>query len=104
MFFSSETENGEDEVVGLASLPKNGGAMSPRSKLRGWLEGIRGKPFAEGEQVDIDQLRGAECRLLLSTEEKAKKDGTKGMFNTIVKVMPPRSKRATKPAATEDLI
>lgn len=100
MFFEIETdqtESGEEEISGIASLPK--GAMGPRSKLRQWLEGLRGRPFAEGEEVDLDTLIDAKCRLMIGTKDTIKKDGTKGQFNTILKVLPPRGKKAAVKAA-----
>jgi hypothetical protein len=74
-------------VSGMASQK-----LSPKSKLRGWIEGMLGRALAVGENVNIDALIGSKVMLYITTE-----DTDKGMFNRIEKIRVPK-KKAAKPA------
>lgn len=92
------TEGAEkDKIVnGLASIPANG--LTPKSKLRIWIEGMLGRKLAGvTEEIDLDKLIGRPCRLNLSVTEGAKG----GQFNRIESILPPRSTKPVK-ALDED--
>lgn len=93
VFFTiSDGDQAGKIVDGLASLPENG--LSPKSKLRMWLEAIVGKSLA-GYQGDIDlnKMIGKPCRI--NVINVPGKDGT-GEFARIKDVLPLR-KPAPKP-------
>jgi hypothetical protein len=83
-----DEDNRGTEVSGLASK-----AMSPKAKLRGWVEGMLGRALEKGEEIDLESLIGTKVMLYVSVS-----DTDKGMFNRIEKVRLPRRKVAPKPA------
>ncbi len=90
------TEEGAPITIdGIASVPKNG--LTPRCKLRGWLEGMLGRALAgSSEEVDLDNLIGAQCRLTVEQVTKgARDDGTPKIFNNITMILPFR--KSTQP-------
>jgi len=77
------------EVSGLCSIPQNG--LTPKSKLRGWLQGMLGRNLAgSNEEIDLDRLISTGCRLNLDVIEKSRDDGTKAVFNRITGILPYR--------------
>lgn len=80
-------------VSGLASL-----TFSPKSKLRGWVEGLTGRTFEPGDPFDTDELKGLACRITLIEHETP--DGT---FNRIIAVMPPERPRPPRRQAPASL-
>jgi len=70
-FELSDPDNHGTIVSSLASKK-----MSPKSKLRGWIEGMLGRPLEPAEEVDLDSLLGTKVMLYVSTA-----DTETGTFN-----------------------
>jgi hypothetical protein len=83
-----DEENRGVPLSGMASQK-----LTPKAKLRGWIEGMLGRPLETGENVNLDALIGSKVMLYVTTE-----DTDKGMFNRIEKIRKPKSKAAAKPA------
>lgn len=53
-------------VVGMAKLPEK---LTPRTKLRIWIESLLGRELREDETVDLKNLLGTECYITVIVVE-----------------------------------
>ncbi len=84
-----DEENRGTPLTGMASQK-----LTPKAKLRGWIEGMLGRTLEAGENVNLDALIGTKVMLYVTTE-----DTDKGLFNRIEKIrLPKRKSTAPKPA------
>ena len=88
-------EQGEFEgetTSGLANAK-----LTPKSKLKRWLEGLLGRPIEAGEQIKFPDLLKMKCYLILTEEET--KDGYFNRIETILpfKRPPARRRRGAQP-------
>lgn len=83
-----DEENRGTQLSGMASQK-----LTPKAKLRGWIEGMLGRTLEAGEDVNLDALIGTRVMLYVTTE-----DTDKGLFNRIEKIRLPKKKTtASKP-------
>lgn len=89
-----DEENRGVPLSGMASQK-----LTPKAKLRGWIEGMLGRALETGEDVNLDALIGSKVMLYVTTE-----DTDKGLFNRIEKIRRPKGKGkpAPKPAVEEE--
>lgn len=80
----------DEEHRGIALSGMASQKLTPKAKLRGWVEGMIGRALESGENVNLDDLIGSKVMLYIVTEDK-----DKGLFNRIEKIRKPKSK--TKP-------
>lgn len=73
-------------VVGMAKLP---GKLTPRTKLRTWIESLLGRELTEDETVDLKSLVGTECYISLIVI----KDSLGKQHNRISRIRPVRRLR-----------
>ena len=91
-FELQDEENRGVAVSGMASQK-----LTPKAKLRGWVEGMMGRALETNESVDLDDLIGRKVMLYITTQ-----DTDKGMFNRIDKIRVPKRKPApAKPKSVE---
>ena len=91
-FTLRDEEHNGVEIKGLASKK-----LSPKSKLRGWIEGMVGHVLEAGEDVDLDDLVGRKVMLYISVA-----DTDKGMFNRIEKIRIPKRKAKPVPVVEDE--
>lgn len=89
-----DEENRGVPLSGMASQK-----LTPKAKLRGWIEGMLGRALETGENVNLDALIGTKVMLYVTTE-----DTDKGLFNRIEKIRKPKAKGkpAPKPVVEEE--
>lgn len=75
-----------EEVRGLATLPAR---LTPKTKLRTWIQAIIGRELSESESFDLDALIGRTCRV--RTTQKEGRQG--GIFTNVTDVLPARVPR-----------
>lgn len=87
----------EHRGVGLSGMASQ--KLTPKAKLRGWIEGMLGRTLETGEDVNLDALIGTKVMLYVVTQ-----DTEKGLFNRIEKIRVPKKKTkpAPKPVAVEE--
>jgi len=86
----------EHRGIGLSGMASQ--KLTPKAKLRGWIEGMMGRALKAGEDVNLDALIGSKVMLYVITEDK-----DKGMFNRIEKIRKPKkAKPAPKPVIVEE--
>jgi hypothetical protein len=90
-----KTGNYGPYLIWTFQLDKNGTHVSyltsrsflSNSKARKLVEALKGRPMKDGEEVDLDELFGAPCQLLIEIAELD--DG--GTVNRVERVLPPAS-------------
>jgi hypothetical protein len=89
-----DEENRGVPLSGMASQK-----LTPKAKLRGWIEGMLGRALETGENVNLDALIGTKVMLYVTTE-----DTDKGLFNRIEKIRKPKAKGkpAPKPVVEDE--
>jgi hypothetical protein len=92
-----ELADEEHRGIGLSGMASQ--KLTPKAKLRGWIEGMLGRALEPGESVNLDALVGSKVMLYVITEDKEK-----GMFNRIEKIRKPKSKGkpAPKPVVEDE--
>jgi hypothetical protein len=91
-FVLLDEEHSGVEIRGLASKK-----LSPKSKMRGWVEGMIGRVLEPGEEIDLDDMIDRKVMLYLAVE-----DTDKGLFNRIEKIRVPKRKAPAKPVVEEE--
>ena len=91
-FTLRDEEHSGSEIRGLASAK-----LTPKAKMRAWVEGIMGRALENKEEVDLDDLVGRKVMLYLSVA-----DTEKGMFNRNEKIRVPRRKAKRAPVVEEE--
>jgi hypothetical protein len=89
-FMLTDEENNGTEIRGLASKK-----LSPKSKMRGWIEGMLGRALEPREEIDLDDLLDRKVMLYVSVD-----DTERGMWNRIEKIRVP--KRKPRPVVEDD--
>ena len=97
VILSFELMDEEHRGVALSGMASQ--KLTPKAKLRGWIEGMMGRALKAGEDVNLDALIGSKVMLYIITEDK-----DKGMFNRIEKIRRPKSKAkpAPKPVVEDE--
>ena len=92
-------ELADEEHRGISLSGMASQKLTPKAKLRGWIEGMMGRALEAGENVNLDALIGSKVMLYVVTEDK-----DKGMFNRIEKIRKPKpkAKPAPKPVVEEE--
>jgi hypothetical protein len=75
------------EVSGIATLVPR---LTPKSKLRQWIEAMTGQKLTDGESFDLDTLIGKPCRVLTENKEGSKG----GTFSRVKEILPPKGRKA----------
>ncbi len=65
--FEVETDDGAVEIQGLTSTKVSTGRTP--SKAYNWLCAIAGKKFEPDEEIDVDELIGSECVVIVENKE-----------------------------------
>ena len=91
-FALRDEEHNGLEIKGLASAK-----LTPKAKMRAWVEGIMGRALENKEEVDLNDLVDRKVILYLSIA-----DTEKGMFNRIEKIRVPRRKAKRAPVVEEE--
>ena len=89
-FMLLDEENNGTEVRGLASKK-----LTPKSKMRGWIEGMLGRALEPREEIDLDDLLDRKVMLYVSVD-----DTERGIWNRIEKIRVP--KRKPRPVVEDD--
>ena len=87
-----DEENNGTEIKALASKK-----LTPKAKMRGWIEGMIGRALENKEEVDLDDLVGRKVMLYISVA-----DTDKGLYNRVDKIRVPRRKAKRAPVVEEE--
>lgn len=81
------------ELRGMATLPAR---LTPKTKLRGWIQTIIGRELGDNEPFDLDTLIGKTCRVRTVNVE-GKKGGTFSNVQDLLVARAPRNGGAPAP-------
>ena len=83
----------DEEHQGMTLSGMASQKLTPKAKLRGWVEGFLGRALESGEVVNLDDFIGRKVLLYVTTD-----DTDKGLFNRIEKIRVPKKKATATPA------
>jgi len=91
--------NGESQEVSGVTNTRFG----TRSKEYRFIEALQGRSPRDGEDIDLNGLRGAPCKVELDVKERANANGASYTVNSVIGVLPPKASAETLDVPEDDV-